>query len=38
MEYNDTTIRNQTVFMLDAHTLSVGAQYRFEELKITTII
>ncbi|WP_311748504.1 ligand-gated channel protein [Proteus columbae] len=33
MEYNDTTVRNQTVFMLDAHTLSVGAQYRFEELK-----
>lgn len=33
MEYNDTTIRNQTVFMLDTHTLSVGAQYRFEELK-----
>lgn len=33
MKYNDTTVRNQTVFMLDAHTLSVGAQYRYEELK-----
>ncbi|QAV24301.1 ligand-gated channel protein [Proteus hauseri] len=33
MDYDDTTARNQTVIMLGDHTLSVGAQYRYEELK-----
>ncbi|MBG2875582.1 ligand-gated channel protein [Proteus alimentorum] len=33
MDYDDTTVRNQTVLMLGDHTLSVGAQYRYEELK-----
>lgn len=33
MNYDDTIARNQTVFMLADHTLSVGGQYRYEELK-----
>ncbi|HIE4216126.1 TPA: ligand-gated channel protein [Proteus mirabilis] len=33
MDYDDTTIRNQTVFMFGDHMLSVGGQYRYEELK-----
>ncbi|HHE4691054.1 TPA: ligand-gated channel protein [Proteus mirabilis] len=33
MDYDDTTVRNQTVFMFGDHMLSVGGQYRYEELK-----
>lgn len=33
MDYDDTTVRNQTVLTLGDHTLSVGGQYRYEELK-----
>lgn len=33
MDYDDTVVRNQTVFALGDHTLSVGGQYRYEELK-----
>lgn len=33
MEYYDTIARNQTVMPLGDHMLSLGGQYRFEELK-----
>ncbi|WNP29502.1 ligand-gated channel protein [Morganella morganii] len=33
MEYYDTIARNQTVLPLGDHMLSLGGQYRFEELK-----
>ncbi|GAA0336812.1 ligand-gated channel protein [Morganella psychrotolerans] len=33
MEYYDTIARNQTVVPLGDHMLSLGGQYRFEELK-----
>ncbi|PHM45974.1 iron-regulated outer membrane virulence protein, TonB receptor family [Xenorhabdus mauleonii] len=33
MQYNDTVFNNQTTFTLNEHTLSVGGQYRYEELK-----
>nr|WP_314263841.1 ligand-gated channel protein [uncultured Moellerella sp.] len=33
MEFKDTTARNQTVFMLGDHNISLGGQYRFEELE-----
>ncbi|MBG6026930.1 ligand-gated channel protein [Proteus mirabilis] len=33
MDYDDTVVRNQTVFILGDNTLSVGGQYRYEELK-----
>lgn len=32
MKYTDTTARNQTVFNLGNHNLSIGGQYRYEEL------
>ncbi|WP_036772576.1 ligand-gated channel protein [Photorhabdus australis] len=32
MKYQDTVFNNQTVFQLDDHTLSVGGQYRYENL------
>ncbi|CAB5576510.1 ligand-gated channel protein [Providencia hangzhouensis] len=33
MEYNDTLVKNQTVFNLGDHTLSIGGQYRYEDLR-----
>ncbi|MDC9621907.1 ligand-gated channel protein [Xenorhabdus sp. XENO-7] len=33
MKYNDTLFNNQTTFILDDHTLSVGGQYRYEDLR-----
>lgn len=33
MKYTDTLVKNQTVFNFDAHTLSIGGQYRYEDLK-----
>ncbi|MDE1478057.1 ligand-gated channel protein [Xenorhabdus bovienii] len=35
MKYNDTLFNNQTTFILDDHTLSVGGQYRYEDLRDT---
>lgn len=32
MKYNDNLFKNQTVFDLDSHKLSIGAQYRYEDL------
>ncbi|NHB91445.1 ligand-gated channel protein [Photorhabdus cinerea] len=32
MKYQDTVFNNQTVFQLGDHTLSVGGQYRYENL------
>lgn len=33
MEYNDTLAKNQTVFNLGDHVVSIGGQYRYEDLK-----
>ncbi|MGO2335621.1 ligand-gated channel protein [Providencia sp.] len=33
MEYNDTLVKNQTVFNLGDHTISLGGQYRYEDLR-----
>ncbi|KLN95972.1 ligand-gated channel protein [Moellerella wisconsensis] len=33
MEYNDTLAKNQTVFNLGDHTVSLGGQYRYEDLR-----
>ncbi|WP_255487322.1 TonB-dependent receptor [Arsenophonus endosymbiont of Bemisia tabaci] len=32
MKYNDNLLKNQTVFDLDSHKLSIGGQYRYEDL------
>lgn len=32
MQYNDSLLKNQTVFDLDSHKLSIGGQYRYEDL------
>ncbi|MBI6548199.1 ligand-gated channel protein [Xenorhabdus lircayensis] len=36
MKNNDTIFNNQTTFMLDDNTLSVGGQYRYEDLRDTS--